>query len=415
MADAHGGRQIGSLMTLAVVAALSPLFVLPLVARVAGPTEFVGLALGQAWGTLATTVIMYGWTVTGPTQVTQSARPREVLRASLVSRLIVSLVALPLLVIVAALASPVGQTQLSILSSLAFSVQGMGLVWYFVGLGRPKYVALFDTLPRLVANVAGATLAWLTNSVIVYPLFVLLVYGAAILAAAIGFSRPKRWGRLAEVALLRSQLIIGIAALKSQWRSASVASTLTFFETVPLSILGVLGSPIINGYAPFDRVLKYGYVGVYMVSSSFQGWVASTVARQMYVRRRYAILVHIILGVVGGGAFATMAPVLVNLLLGPGFDIDLPTSLWGGVALCAMSLSAGLGLNVLASAGDDRHYFQATATGAVLIVPAVVFAAQFGTVAAVAMSVALIQLLIAGILFIHARPLLLPPVPHEKD
>ncbi len=114
--------------------------------------------------------------------------------------------------------------------------------------------------------------------------------------------------RTARAVLARAALTDAGTAYRRGWRTALSAGLLTFSETAPLSALGVATSPAAIGFAPFDRVLKYGYIGVYMITGSFQGWVASANGEAGLRRMRRAVGIHAALALGLGAAFALIVP-----------------------------------------------------------------------------------------------------------
>lgn len=387
------------LTAVSALSAISPLIALPLITRAAGPVDFAEIAIGQALGTLAATLITFGWAVRGPVEASRSSHPARVFRASLVVRGANSLVVLPAVALVAALASHSEDHALAVVSALAFSLPGLSVSWYAVGVGRPVLALVFDALPRIVLNLAGAALALATATPLVYPVVLLLGTFLAFIVGAgvIGFR---------ERFSFRTALADGAASYRGGWRTALAAGLLTFSETAPLSTLGVATSPAAIGFAPFDRVLKYGYIGVYMIASSFQGWVSSAPGEAGRNRMRRAVGIHAVLGLVLGALFATLTPWATPIVLGAGFEIAPMTAVLGGVALAAMTLGTALGVCVVLPAGRDGAYLAAVAVGAVLVVPAVLTGAALGGVTGAAGAVAVVQLAVLTALSLAAAPVL---------
>jgi len=395
----HRARSVVLLTAVSALSAISPLIALPLITRAAGPSGFAEIAIGQALGTLAATLIAFGWAVRGPVEAARSSHPERVFRASLVVRGANSLVALPLVAVLAALASHSDDHALSIVSALAFALQGLSLSWYAVGVGRPALTLLFDALPRIVLNLVGAALALATGQALVYPVVLLVGTFTAFVAASWLIGLRERFS-------VRLALVDAAASYRRGWRTATAAALLTFSETAPLSALGVASSPAAVGFAPFDRVLKYGYIGVYMITSSFQGWVSSASGDLARRRMRRAVGIHIVLGLVLGALFAGVVPWATPVVLGPGFAVAPLTAVFGGVALAAMTVATALGMCVVLPAGRDDAYLATVGVGAVLVVPATLVGAAVGGVTGAAAGVALVQLAVLTILGLAALPVL---------
>ncbi len=82
----HRARSVALLTGVSALSAISPLIALPLITRAAGPTGFAEIAIGQALGTLAATIITFGWAVRGPVEAARSSHPSRVFRASIIVR-----------------------------------------------------------------------------------------------------------------------------------------------------------------------------------------------------------------------------------------------------------------------------------------------------------------------------------------
>ncbi|MEV7756326.1 hypothetical protein AB0O16_01205 [Microbacterium sp. NPDC089180] len=395
----HRARSVALLTGVSALSAISPLIALPLITRAAGPTGFAEIAIGQALGTLAATLITFGWAVRGPVEAARSSHPSRVFRASIVVRGANSVLILPVVAVVAALASHADDHALAIVSALAFSLQGLSLSWYAVGVGRPLLSLVFDALPRIVLNLVGAVLALVTGIPLLYPVILLAGTFAAFVVATWLIGLRERFAVGETLRDARS-------AYRGGWRTALAAGLLTFSETAPLSTLGVATSPAAIGFAPFDRVLKYGYIGVYMITSSFQGWVSSAAGAAGLRRMRRAVGIHGLLAIGLGAGFALVVPWATPIALGPGFEIAPLTALFGGIALAAMTLATALGMCVVLPSGRDGAYLASVCVAAVLIVPAVLIGAGLGGVAGAAAGVAAVQLAALLALSVAAVPVL---------
>ncbi|MGC0368445.1 hypothetical protein [Microbacterium sp. SLBN-111] len=381
----HRARNVALLTGVSALSAVSPLLALPLLTRAAGPAGFAEIAIGQALGTLAATIITFGWAVRGPVEAARSSHPARVFRASIAVRGANSLVVLPVVAVVAAVASHAQDHSLAVLSALAFSLQGLTMSWYAVGVGRPTLALVFDAIPRIVLNLVGAVTALVTGEPLLYPVILLVgtVVATFLATGAIG---------LRERFTARSLLTDAGAAYRAGWRTALTATLLTFSETAPQSTLAIAASPAAVGFAPFDRILKYGYIGVYMVSGSFQGWVSSATGDLAHRRMRRAVGIHAGLALLLGVAFATVVPWATPVVLGPGFVIAPLTAVFGGVALAAMTVGTALGVCVVLPSGRDGAYLAAVVVAAALVVPAVLTGSALGGVTGAAAGVAIVQL-----------------------
>jgi PST family polysaccharide transporter len=382
-------------MGLPLLSAFSPLLVLPVVARVAGASGFASIALGQAIGTIATTIVLFGWAVSGPARVARAQERAELYWLSFVMRCAVAFFVFPAVVVVSIVSAPAGQAELLVVSSLAFATAGLAPNWFFIGTGEPMKIAAYDGVPRMAANLVGAGIAWLTRDALYYSGTLLLV---AVVASGVSAAALTR-----QVGSRRVPLRTLWSDICAQAPSAGTASTMSFYESAPLAVLGAMRSPVLIQFAPMDRLLKYGYIGVYAASAALQGWVAELTGTEARRRMHIALTFHGALGVLAGVAFATLAPVLDEIVFGQGFVIEPVAALWVGIGLAFMSMSTSMGLHVLTPLGHHDEYLRATLAGALLIVPVVfVLSARCG-VTGVAIAIATVQICVAGLLGLATR------------
>jgi O-antigen/teichoic acid export membrane protein len=140
---------------------IGSLSVIPAIASVSGTQGWAAVALGQALGTGAATVLQYGWGFIGPTQVVElsAVDQARLLWVSTLHRLVVAAVLFPVAAAAAALLAPDGHRLLAALSAVALATFGMSAYWFFVGTGRPGQAARYETVPRLVVQLAAASAA----------------------------------------------------------------------------------------------------------------------------------------------------------------------------------------------------------------------------------------------------------------
>jgi len=96
-------RRLVGFMLLPAIAAVSPLIVLPLISREAGPGGWASAIAGESIGTFAAIVIGYGWPAIGPALISIASGIDErarLYRESLVVRLLLAAVSIPVLGVV---------------------------------------------------------------------------------------------------------------------------------------------------------------------------------------------------------------------------------------------------------------------------------------------------------------------------
>ena len=134
--------KVASFASLSLVGALAPLLVLPVVARVAGSSDWVVIGTCQALGSVASILVMLGWELAGPVKVAMLKDVEESLgiySESFWARLTV-LVTLtpPLMMFILFGLFGSSNIPLAVLSVGSLSVTGLSIIWYSVGIGNPR-------------------------------------------------------------------------------------------------------------------------------------------------------------------------------------------------------------------------------------------------------------------------------------
>ena len=60
------GRRVLSFALFPLLTSAMSLILLPVIARVASPADWVGIGVGSSVGAVAATIVTYGWAMTGP-------------------------------------------------------------------------------------------------------------------------------------------------------------------------------------------------------------------------------------------------------------------------------------------------------------------------------------------------------------
>jgi hypothetical protein len=120
-------RRVSSFLGLPLISLLGSLALIPVIASVGGASGWAAVAVGQALGGGAATVLQYGWGFSGPTRlVPLSAVDRgRLLWVSMLSRLIVGAVLFPAAAAVAAVLAPAGFRTLAALTAVAVATVGL--------------------------------------------------------------------------------------------------------------------------------------------------------------------------------------------------------------------------------------------------------------------------------------------------
>jgi O-antigen/teichoic acid export membrane protein len=366
-------RRVSSFLGLPLISLLGSLALIPVIASVGGAPGWAAVAVGQALGGGAATVLQYGWGFSGPTRlVPLSAVNRgRLLWVSMLSRLIVGAVLFPAAAAVAAVLAPAGFRTLAALTAVAVATVGLSALWFFVGTGRPGQAARYETVPRLLVLLVAAGVVLLTQNPICYP--VLFLAGQAL---TIGHLTS----RLGVVSLGRETWAAAVGVLREQRAAAASDVVFAVMLAVPTSILAAVAPGAVATFAAGERVQTLAKSGIQPLFNAFQGWVSEAPA-DAAARMRLAVGATTACGVLGGAAFAIGLPLLDGLLFAGEVSVGYGVSVFFGLSLALYALTSAINFTVLAPAGLTRIIFRSTAVaGLVVVVGTSVLPHVFGAV-----------------------------------
>ena len=203
-------RRLFGFMLPPALSAISPLVVLPLVSRTAGPGGWASAIAGEAVGTFIAIVVGYGWAAIGPALVSvalDDAHRARLYRESIAVRLLIATVAIPALAIICWFIASPGAEWLTVLMGTQGAVIALSFTWYCAGVGDPRTIIFYDALPRLIVTIAASVVIAATGFVEVYPIAGILVtlVGTAVFTWRLLRKEPGSWPSLREIpSLLRS-------------------------------------------------------------------------------------------------------------------------------------------------------------------------------------------------------------------
>jgi O-antigen/teichoic acid export membrane protein len=379
-------RRMASFASLPLISLVSSVVIIPIIASVSGATGWAAVALGQALGSGVATVLQYGWGFTGPTllaRMSPAERPR-LLWVSILSRLVVAAVLVPVAAVIAAVLAPEGRAFLSAGTVVALSTFGLSAFWYFVATGRAGQAARYETIPRLVVVSVTAVVVVLTRDPIYYP----IVFLAGQLLT-LGWLTV----RLSDVSLSRETwgVAFGVLRNRNQRAGAGTDAVIAVSQAVPTSIMAAVAPGALAVFTAGDRIQKLAQSGIQPLFNAFQGWVSEVPRSQMASRMRLAVVATATTGAIGGALFAIGLPLVDGALFSGQISVRYTVSIPFGVALFLYALTSAINFNVLAPAGRTGAIFRSTVAGGITVVVAIsVLPAEFG-VAGAAWAVVLAQ------------------------
>ena len=389
-------RRLTGFTVLPLLSLVTPFLLLPVVARVAGPSGWSSFVAGQAVGMVGATVVFWGWNVGGPILVAQASSAverAEVYAASLRTRYLLLLGVVPAAAVVSALVAQPGHRVDASAMAVATSLLGLSPSWFGIGVGDPWLLFWYDTMPRVVAAVLGAGVVWATGFVWTYP--VLLALSVAV--SLVAFRRRVVAGvdGTSPFPVSRSG-----GELRTHLGTAGINLAATAYASTPVPIVTVAFRPDVSSpFASADAAYRLGLFTVTAVGNAFQGWTLEGAGGERRSRHRAAFGAHLVLGVVGGLLFAALGPWVTGFVFGPDVAAPRDVCVWYGVAFLFLSVSTPPIRNLLVPAGRVRLVLGWTLGSAVVGLVLMLGAAVAGWSAGVAAGMAVSEaVLLAGLL-----------------
>lgn len=372
-------RRLLGFMLLPVVAAVSPIIALPVVTRNAGSAGWGSAISGENIGTFIAIAIGWGWTTIGPALISLAADDDErarIYRESLTIRLLISLIALPALVLICWLIAAPGYEWLTVLMGAQGALISLSFTWFSAGVGDPRTIVILDAVPRLLANLAAAGLVLATGIVVLYPLAGILVtvVSTAIFSVRLLRRHPGPWpGRRDLPRLFRSTLPVALND-----------AGLSGYSSVPAPVVNVTASHAASaGYASSDKLLKLGQFIPMTLANALQSWIGEAHGSHRGRRMGIALLIATGIGLLGWAGLALVGPWFTEFYFGADaaapFDVLLAT----GVVFFFFSVRTIVARLVLFPAGQAGAVMRTTLIATAIGIPLmIVLALAWGPVGA---------------------------------
>lgn len=399
---ARFGRRLAGFAGLPLLSAVSPLLVLPLLARFGGVSGWAAIGTGQSIGALASVLVVAGWSLHGPAAVAGAdpAAQRVVYGDSFAGRLLLFAVVAPIAGTLAAVLSPPGSGLLAAMNAVVFAMSGLSPAWFCIGVGRPGLIALYEVAPRLAGVALSVVLLTATHDVLVYPVVVFCSTLAGILLFSFRF---MRFGTGDSLDLRRA-----VARLWRDRYAALAVGTAGLYSTTPVALMSlVLNVEGVARFSSADRLFRIGLYAIIALGNALQGWVAEDSPREVSPRMRRALGAHLALGLAGGLGLAALAPLASMVLFGSRVAVEPATAVFYGIAYLCIAVNTSTGGQILVPLGESRAVFWSTTSGAVVGVVAMLVLAStvgaWGGSAGLALGEAVVCLVQAGALLSRMR------------
>lgn len=344
-----------------------PLLVIPFVARVLGPQQWGWLSIFQSLALYLSMLIEYGFGLSGTRDVAR-LRPDPHARAQVLADVTAAKLILTGAVgaVIATLwfTLPQFHDHGRLFAAAAFFAiaQGASVVWYLQGAGQTARIAKAEVITRSIA--ALLVFAFLRHS---DQGWLLLLFNgmAASASVAIGMVQVK-----SDTPLVWPSLSGGIHALRSGLSMFFFRSAVSLYTLGNAFILGLFVAPQMVGYyAGAERICK-GFLGLMQpLAQSLYAQLNHRLNQDEPDANRLGRISVALLGGAGavlGVVIFLAAPLLVRILLGPGFEPSIAPLRILALLPLLVGLGTALGMNWMLPRGLDRQFNTVIAAAGVL-------------------------------------------------
>lgn len=345
-----------------LISALSPLLIIPAVIAGWGVGGWASVAVGQSVGAIGSVVVMWGWALQGPVTAARAetkARLAVLLLESMSSRVPIAILVVPIAAVVASGLAP-DQKLVAGLTAAGFSLAGLSMVWYFVGVRRPALVLLYDSIPRLLIAAIGAIGIASTGWLIFYPITLIvgtLAYNILSFMDISGsYSLPL--GSL-KTSRIRRGLLGSAGAGVSQLSSA-------VYINGAVALVAIWSSEeSIAEFGAVNRLYLAATVASVPVFQLFAGWVAKE-RSVVGPRARLALTVQLALALIAVPGFILLAPFIARVVFSEAIPIGEGAISLAACGVALVIFTRALGSHVLMANNQSRAVGASAGLGAVI-------------------------------------------------
>lgn len=371
MVTARGVVRAGSGYGLSVITGgIISVLVIPAVIIIAGSQTWATIAVAQGVAGFGMVIVSAGWGVTGPTEtaVMPAAQRSQFYVDSLASRSWL-FIGTSVVCSVITLLLVSDQPAIAVLALIAALVPGLSAGWFFVGESSAMRFLFLETLPRQAGSLFGAIMLFVTGNALWFVGLQLAGGVVATIASSASILRRYR-GWHVDLSLSRA-----ILRMREHIPAVSMSAVSTLYVNLPIVVVQIFLPSFTAVYALAERIMRLALYATRPYVQVMQGYVPNDDAAVQLSRARRITRLTVLLGILGGAAYAVAAPWVGLLLSGGTLHIDWPMSIWLGVALAAMLISQVTGFAILTTYKLTKQLAWSTVAGAVVGVIALIPAA----------------------------------------
>jgi len=253
--------------------------------------------------------------------------------------------------------------------------QGFSAFWFYQGIERPMYPAAAEAISRIVATVVVFLVVGDTQD----GALVLSIYALAALAAA--FVTNALIYRSVPVVRLRARA--GLGMLRETFQLFVFRAASGSYTAANSFVLGAMAGPqVIAYFGGAERVVRGAINLIHPATQAIYPRVSHLMVHDRVGAGRLLGLSMLLVGSLGvliGAVGALAAPLLVDILLGDGYEPAVQVLRILSILPPMVAASTVLGLQWALPSGLDRPYFHLVIVGACInIVLAIVFVPILG-------------------------------------
>ena len=335
---------------------LVPLIIVPYLARTLGPAGWGLVAFAQSLGEFIVLIIEFGFNLSATREIARNRKSKETC-GEIVAGVLGAQAALALTAVLAAVVAsrwiPLlhGNPKL-VGAGLFYAVaQGLTPLWFFQGLERLRLVAALEISGKILGMGAILLLVRTPQDGWV-ALFVQGLAPALCTAVGIGMAYrviPFRWP---SWPLVRDAIRLG-------WRMFVFRSGESLYGVGNAFVLGLFAPPTLVGYfASAEKISKAVFGLLNPIREALYPRLSNVVPVSPEKAARLARIGAMVMGAGGvllGASVFVFAPLLVHLLLGPGFAPAVTTLRILAVLPPLLSITHSVGLQWLLPRGRDAE------------------------------------------------------------
>ena len=357
-----------------------PLVTIPYLARILRPSGLGLVVFVQAFSAWGSLVLEYGFNLSATREIARHRDEPNIIAkivADVTGAKILLITAATLLSLVAGFFIPVlRHNPACVIFALIFIIgSGFSPLWFFQGNERMFTSASVDVFIRLVSTVVVFLFVHLPSDG--WKVLALQAAGALLSSLILQtlMYRNVRW--------VWPRVDGSLSALKLGWPMFLFRSSVSLYTTANAFILGLFVSPaIVAYYGGAEKISKAFYMLLNPISQALYPRMSNLIARdndQATKLARASMLFIGGLGIVVGIVILLGAPMMVRLLLGPGYEASVPVLRAMSLLVPMIALSNVLGIQWMLPMGLDKLFNTIIITaGALNLVLALFMAPTFG-------------------------------------